>query len=205
MKLRHKILLDMQGEYEYTPELAYYPNEFEAITRYLKLLVNTPIEAKNGDLYIKGMRLGKFLNRASIDNNLISKYVEAHKPVKFTLSCRFKDILRASQSKHFSSCYANDGCNSHVPLEFCKDKYIAVCLIRDDAGHIQSRCWLRLCKDSNHNPCIVVYRIYGTGLDTENVSNTIFLKHNIPCFPGRMRGQTFSYEPVKYIGDDEGF
>jgi hypothetical protein len=62
---------------------------------------------------------------------------------RFIISCRHRDILRASTSKHFRSCYSKDGINRHIPARLCTNPDIAIVGEKDKAGDWLWRAFIR--------------------------------------------------------------
>ena len=78
----------------------------------------------------------------------------------FKLSCRFNDILRASNSKHFISCFRKGGTHEKQREKRCVNPHWAVIYVPDRSGNFIGRafvCW----KDN----ILEVSKIYGNKLD----------------------------------------
>jgi hypothetical protein len=75
------------------------------------------------------------------------------------LSCRHKDILRASVTNHFHSCFAPDGPYAIMPTLYCYRPEVCIIGIKDRKGSWQARVFGFYQKGG-----IKLARIYGNGL-----------------------------------------
>ncbi len=195
MKRRHELLQKIEGEYE-------YPAQFPSYCSIAQFLNNTPsnkIEFKDGVCYINNQRAGKFLNKCGFDNDSVAKFLENYRPGKFKISCRFKDIVNATKSKHMEghSCYYPGGSNDHVVNHLLEDETVAVYLMRDKAGHIQARGWIRLVKFyRGDNTYYYVYNSYGNGLNKQIVINNI----NSRFADSAVGARSGDFIPLKRVG-----
>jgi len=57
----------------------------------------------------------------------------------FTLSCRHRDILRCSTTKHFTSCFRSNGLESNQPILYCFDEKFCIIYQRDRSGAFNCR------------------------------------------------------------------
>lgn len=82
-----------------------------------------------------------------------------------TLSCRHRDILRCSVTRHFVSCFRPDGCYHHIPRLYCMS-HPEVCIIfkRDRSGAFIGRCF-GFWDDGK----LKLGKIYGNGIDCEHI------------------------------------
>jgi hypothetical protein len=76
----------------------------------------------------------------------------------FILSCRHKDILRCSVTKHFRSCYAPDGAFKELPFNMCCMANIAIIGKKDKAGDF---IWRAFISYTGWEPIITIYKFYG--------------------------------------------
>lgn len=74
------------------------------------------------------------------------------------LSCRYNDILRMADTKHFRSCVAPGQLGAGCPRRILLDERAALIYHRDKAGKFQGRCVFRLMEDGT----VQVLRCYGT-------------------------------------------
>lgn len=76
---------------------------------------------------------------------------------RIQISCRYRDILRCSDTKHFSSCFSMHGCNNHAPVKYLENPGIAIVYSRDKHGQFEGRAFLYLLEDNR----VLVGRPYG--------------------------------------------
>lgn len=81
------------------------------------------------------------------------------------LSCRWKDFLRAANSKHFSSCFKKSGSYSIQPLKRLYNPTWAVVFMPDRAGNIQCRVFVEYVNEK-----LMVSKIYGNGFNYKELS-----------------------------------
>jgi hypothetical protein len=91
------------------------------------------------------------------------------------LSCRHKDILNCSKTKHFNSCFAKNRMNEFVPMMYCYNNRIAIMGKKDRSGQFIGRCFIRL---EEYNFCdgrliLLASKIYGNGLDFNKISRSL--------------------------------
>jgi hypothetical protein len=81
----------------------------------------------------------------------------------FTLSCRHKDMLRCSKSRHFRSCYAPNGINRHIPYQLCQATNYAIIGVKDKSGDYLWRAFVSYYKASwrGATDMLTVYSLYG--------------------------------------------
>ena len=90
----------------------------------------------------------------------------------FILSCRHKDILRCSNSRHFRSCYSPDGINKHIPYLLCGRSNVAIIGKKDKSGQFLWRALVEYWGFKDYNwegerytledkEYLTVYHIYG--------------------------------------------
>ena len=60
---------------------------------------------------------------------------------EITLSCRHKDILRCSITKHFKSCFAPKRCYENIPKLYCYIPEICIIFKRDKSGDFLGRAF----------------------------------------------------------------
>lgn len=92
----------------------------------------------------------------------LGKLLEASR-FTFTFSYRHKDILRASETPHYNSCYAVNSPtgNGQQLLHYCNDPDIAIVFVRDASGKFLARQFVRLMKDENGQIAFYFQRKYG--------------------------------------------
>jgi hypothetical protein len=84
--------------------------------------------------------------------------------VSFSLSCRHKDMLRCSTTRHFRSCYSKDGINAHIPYSLCTKPSYAIIGKKDRSGDYIWRAFVRYSKNYEYYgypDVLIVYKIYG--------------------------------------------
>jgi hypothetical protein len=116
----------------------------------------------------------------------------------FTLSCRHKDILRCSISRHFRSCYVTKnergmelGINEHVPYHLCRKSSFAIIGKKDRSGDYLWRAIIQYMKPRptsyqyDDEPVrmtkesLTVYRFYGNPPDEVRVLVFNALNHKV--------------------------
>lgn len=85
----------------------------------------------------------------------------------FVFSCRHKDILRCSISRHFRSCYAPDGINKHIPFHFCNRREFAIIGKKDKSGDFLWRALVRYIS-WDVVPTLEIYKFYGNFPSSSN-------------------------------------
>jgi hypothetical protein len=70
-------------------------------------------------------------------NGQVVEYYER----RIKLSCKWKDIVRASESKHFTSCFSVDGCHNLQSILRLYQPTWAVIYMPDRAGNVQCRVY----------------------------------------------------------------
>lgn len=86
------------------------------------------------------------------------------------ISCRHRDILRCSITKHFRSCFNPNGAYSEQPRIYCYHPEVCIIGIKNRAGDWQSRAFAFYDKT---NKTLNVARIYGDGLNYNLIVNII--------------------------------
>lgn len=79
----------------------------------------------------------------------------------FILSCRHRDILRCSKTKHFRSCYAPTGVYKELPFALCCDKNIGIIGKKDRSGDFIWRAFVSLTKNWNGEDLLYIFKLYG--------------------------------------------
>lgn len=77
------------------------------------------------------------------------------------LSCRHKDILRCSDTSHFTSCFKPSGTSELQPVLYCYRPEVCIIGIKDNSGAWKGRVFGFYIKGENR---INLARIYGNGL-----------------------------------------
>lgn len=189
------------------------PPVFRPIEKHCGLtdFLNTiPIEFDKDGAKVKGQRLGKLLSKFGIENDLISRLLEQAKPVQVHISTREKDIWAATKSKYMSSCLCPGGENAWAVPLMVKDPNIAVALVRDKAGHIRSRAWLRYGQmklESGWTDAAVIYRVYGDLSFTKQqlAKAASFFCTNTEGMNDQKGFVTFKTSSFVYYADNLGF
>lgn len=85
----------------------------------------------------------------------------------FILSCRHRDILRCSKSRHFRSCYASNGVCSNVPFQLCHYPEYAIIGKKDKSGDWLWRAFVRLTYEAwdSRKDVLIIHKIYGNPPD----------------------------------------
>lgn len=113
-------------------------------------------------------RTGPFIPRVSELLALEGQYGD------ITLSCRHRDILRCSQTKHFTSCFRPDGINAHEPYHYCYHPEVCIIYKRDRAGAFVARCFGFYDRQSK---VLKLCRMYGNGMSHTEVSKKLKSHH----------------------------
>ena len=91
---------------------------------------------------------------------------------RIKLSCRWKDLLRASNTKHFTSCFSFSCCYKEQPLMRMKSPEWLVIMLLDLAGNVQARAYCYLKGKKLH-----VSKCHGNGLDFNQLTESTL--HNV--------------------------
>lgn len=109
-----------------------------------------------------------------------------NRPVRFKLTCRFRDLLRCSiwrgHRSHFTSCFAPGGAYSSVPWWICSQRNLAMVYLPDKHGNFQSRAWVQY-EDTEEIPELTIYKIYGNGLEHNKLAK-VFTALSLRCTTG---------------------
>ena len=162
MRQRVEFLRKLVGYYQTIPQ---FPSD--DIGNFLK---KCNISYQDGNLLVNGVKIGKFLTKAGIENDEVSQWLQNLHSVTFQVSCRFKDFLASIDTKHFNSCLV--GLHYDAFKKMLNDPYWAVALLRDKAGKIQSRSWLRYGTVDNQE-MVFVAKVYGNGLTAEDIAKSL--------------------------------
>lgn len=101
---------------------------------------------------------------------------------KIKLSCRWKDILRASDSKHFRSCFSFNGCYKEQPILRLQNPNWAVIIMLDESGDVAARAYCELIKNGTNRNKLLVSRVYGNYLTLVLIETALY---NIARVEGR--------------------
>jgi hypothetical protein len=90
------------------------------------------------------------------------------------ISCRFNDILRCSDTEHFTSCFAIGGVHKQQPFLRCVSRDWAIAFVVDKHGSFMGRIWIKYNPTtkswgSTYPESFNLYRAYGNKLREEDV------------------------------------
>lgn len=94
---------------------------------------------------------------------------------RWKFSCRYKDILRCSRTKHFKSCYApdyNGVLTVDQPRRRCVNPWWAIVYVPDKRGDFMGRCFVELSFNS-FRPTLTLYGLYGNQLFRDDIQNVL--------------------------------
>lgn len=138
-----------------------YPSIGQLINRNMQLVDNTEIPKEILEVLKTGMvgrlSVGKFFRKIYKKEFIFDLYTEPARDLEITISCRYKDILKCSISRNYSSCFKFNGMYCNVPLQYLQNPGVAIAFVRDKSGKFSSRIFLYLGK--NHQ--ILLGRPYG--------------------------------------------
>jgi hypothetical protein len=102
----------------------------------------------------------------------------------FKVSCRFRDILRCADTKHFTSCFRQWGMHNTQPSRRCVDPTWVIIFVLDGQGQMMGRTFAQYEQSLTPGglPQLRVDKIYGNKLEFEDIK--IMLKHSISCRNG---------------------
>lgn len=104
---------------------------------------------------------------------------------KFKVSCRFRDILRCSDTKHFISCFRQWGIHNAQPSLRCADPTWVIIFVLDGQGQFMGRAFAQYENSqsaSNGAGTLRVDKIYGNRLTYKDIEK--MLKISISCRNG---------------------
>ena len=114
------------------------------------------------------LNLGKFLiSRVMFPEAEVSEFLNNFQLLNIQISIRTKDFFASVTSKHIQSCLSPGGINSYATEKMAEDPTTAVCLIRDRAGHILGRHWIRIVENRTLDSKTLhyySYKVYGNKL-----------------------------------------
>lgn len=125
--------------------------------------------------YFTEKRNFNFVARHSILLKLEGDYSD------FVFSCRHRDILRCSVTRHFRSCYSPDGMYKNVPKEACTQPNVALLFKRDGSGQFLWRAFVKLVRigspfRNNVEDYLKVGKFYGNQNLEYSVKDSILKK-----------------------------
>lgn len=98
----------------------------------------------------------------------------------FYFSCRHRDILRCSDTRHFSSCYGPKGCYKDMPSKICADPNFAMIFERDKSGQFLWRAFVLHMQvqliSGGTSDVFAIGRFYGNGYEHKKH----YIKSRIP-------------------------
>lgn len=150
-RTRSEPLLKIEGWYEASPG--------RIPERYQSLLEAHRVSGSN-------LKVTRWLTRNRPDLPVadlaeVGKIIASEK-LSFKFSCRLNDLLRASETDHFSACTAEGKIYDRVPFTYLLDPDMAIAYIADKAGNFVWRMLFRL-MSAHGKPVLAAYRPYGNG------------------------------------------
>lgn len=85
------------------------------------------------------------------------------------LSCRHRDILRCSETRHFSSCFSRKGCYSIMPVVYCYHPEVCIIFKRDKSGAFLGRVFGFYVGNNRIN----LAKVYGNELSVDKIRSSI--------------------------------
>ena len=117
----------------------------------------------------------KSLKTLGLSDTEISRLMAAQKSVDFVVSTRYTDILRCSETEHFSSCLRfPGGCNCHAANKYCRVPRIAIVFVEAPDKSFLARRFLWANKDGTFS----WWRKYGNA-PWDEIQKTLETKKNI--------------------------
>jgi len=192
-KKRHARLLDMTGKYQAGLD----DREVISVAIFsfgvgkLSEIYSSVSEEEMAHLIVEkrlpdGRRLAKYLLQNSppfMDQNgwglmvdSFMRMVSGLSRVSFEFSCRYKDLLRMADTKHFGTCFSS--WRGIQKLRFLANPDIALVLIRDSKGDFLARVIVRLLKTEDSELVLGLNRVYGNGLTHRQIAAAL----PIPCY-----------------------
>ena len=161
---RNKKLLSLEGWYTAKVGLETLPHEYNKLVKEYK---GRP----------RSVSFTKWLSKSKkLENEVISETGKLLMSVTFKLSCRHKDLLRLSETKHYRSCF--NRWRGVQQLRFLADPDIGVLYVPDASGKYLWRTLVRLMLH-NSKHVLLTYKTYGNANES-----AIFNKMNgiIPVY-----------------------
>lgn len=148
MRNRSSVLRDLEGWFE-------VPVILDSST---ESLYNEYLQANTSMKFTKWLTKVKQLN-----NTVISEIGRNIKTTSVKLSCKFSDLTRLGETKHYISCMRQYQSYGKQQLKYIADPDVAVLYIPDASGKYIWRSIIRLVVDDNGEYCLVCYKPYGNG------------------------------------------
>jgi len=167
---RHPALLALEGWYETNTNTSTFPRNYRSYFTEYK---------RSGS----ALKFTKWLSKKTeLDNGEISKIGNLLQTVKFKISCRHKDLLRLSETKHYTSCFKQ--WRGIQQLRYLADPDIGVVFVPDASGKYLWRALVRLIIDPQDSSkfALVFYKAYGNSNDVaiyEKLNQIIPIYQNI--------------------------
>jgi len=152
IRTRHKELIKLEGWYKviFSIEDVILPEHIQSY--------------KNSG---SSMKITRWLLRKGIINKAqASEYgKQLNNKIDFKLSCRYNDLLRLAETKHYKSCFS--GNLGKQQLHFLSDPDVALLYVPDKSGKYLWRRLVRLMMEDKppYNYCLFVYKAYGNSND----------------------------------------
>ena len=118
----------------------------------------------NNGGFIGNKKVGKFLKSvlpASEVDPFVKSLSETQKSIEFEFRCQPKDILRLSDSKHFTSCLRQGGDRPEEKYYYIMNPNIAVLVNKDRSGSIVNRIVVYSVQFRGRNALVLSSRGYG--------------------------------------------
>ncbi len=196
-------LRELEGEYDIPP----YVN-MSMVPRLVKMLLdanNMGADEIINNTTPKGEKLGKWLFKSHIPEEIISQTFATVIPAgKFEITCKFNDIIRMSESKHFDSCLRiGSGHENETQILYnLWDKHIALIVMRDSKGDFVYRRLIGVgdCTPFDNTPILRINRKYGNGPSYDIIRKAIQNKHKelrtqFTCARSGFSSDQFIYRP----------
>lgn len=125
--------------------------------------------------------LSKWLSKF-LPNDLVSQYCNLQeKKVQVELTCRYKDFVRMSITKHFVSCFRPNGAYKTAPYLLLQNPEYALLVERDKAGAFRTRIVVRHIEQAPYLAIISIYSCYSSDIvqcELPYFNEVFHIKHN---------------------------
>jgi len=170
IRKRNPVLRALSGWYSYVRSLPQWGVAYEFLSKEIGFVAANKA-AKTG--FYNGMKIGKFLVKKNLPEAVVSGWLQQRGQGKFKFSCKFNDLLRMAETKHFTSCFKNTRANQLLHHLYERD--VAVIFEPSENGDMKSRCIVRLLNhpEKKGEHVLGLYKMYGDGFTHNDVARAL--------------------------------
>ena len=163
---RHKVLQSISGWYNTDVD-------YDVLPSWARRLYSDYVDSGSSLKFTRWLLKNEYCTET--DTSRIGTLLQ---PVSFKISCKYNDLLRLADTKHYKSCFS--GWRGAQQLRYLADPDIAVIYVPDKSGKFVWRALLRLVVNIDNKYCLLRYRDYGNSNTKliDSVINKIYPLYN---------------------------